>query len=377
MGFRALFRPLLPALLLASAPNLSAQLSSDSILAARRYSATHNGMALIVKERGQLRFEDYYNGYAKGTPVHIYSGTKSFFGVLAAIAQEEGLLSLDERVAETIPEWRNDPRKQSITIRELLNFSSGLETGFEKIYGRSSADKIALAVSLDATRDRGESFVYGPGSLNVFCEVLRRKLGSKRIGYEGYLRKKLIQPLGIDIARWREDDQGNVVPSAGIHTTAQDWMNFGEMINAGGTWQGRRLVKPESLAQCFRGTGINPSFGLGFWLNGYASRPDAREADPEEWLDREPMPEDWSGTCLSKNAPPDLVVSLGSTFQRLYLVPSMDLVVVHHGKRGHAFRDAEFLRILFDSAEVPTPTGTTAKPRTGLPKLFNAFRKDR
>lgn len=351
----------------------SAQLSPESIRAAREYSGSHNGRALVVQEHGQTRFEDYFNGYEKGTPLHIYSGTKSFFGVLATIAEEEEILSLDERVADTITEWRDDPRKQSITIRELLNFTSGLDTGFDEIYGRSSEDKIRLAIATDAKNNRGESFVYGPSHLGVFCEILRRKL-PERVTYEDYLRKKLIGPLGINIARWRDDDHGNVHPSAGIYTTAQDWIRFGELINAGGTWQGKRLVKTENLAQCFRGTAINPSFGLCFWLNGYAGQSDAREADPEEWLDREPMPEDWSKTCLCKDAPRDLVVSLGSTFQRLYVVPSMNLIVVHHGSAGHAFRDADFLRILFKEANIPEPVEPQENPKRGLPGLFKKLR---
>lgn len=350
---------------------LFAQLAPESIQRARDYSAANNGRALVVYEQGKLRFEDYYSGYRKGEPLHIYSGTKSFFGVLAVIAEEEGLLSLDELVAETLPEWRDDPRKARIQIRDLLNFTSGLETGFEEIYGRSSADKIKLAVGLKATRERGRSFVYGPSHLNVFCEVLDRKLKTRRMDYEEYLQKKLLRPLGIQIPRWREDAQGNVFPSAGMYLTAQDWLKFGEMINRGGVWKGRRLVKDESLQQCFKGTEINPAFGLCFWLNEYAGKPGSRELDVEETLEIEPLPEDWRGACLSEGAPRELIVSLGSTFQRLYLLPSQGLVVIHHGKPGHEFRDAEFLRLLFHGAAASSPdSGGPRQTRPIFPKLF-------
>ncbi len=349
------------------------QLNSDSIEAAYRYSASHSGRALIVKEQGQLRFEKYYNGLAKGTPMHIYSGTKSFFSVLAVIAQEEGLLTLDERVADTIQEWRVDPRKSHILIRDLLNFTSGLETGFEEIYGRSTADKLTLSLGLEAKRPRGSSFIYGPSHLQVFCEVLRRKLAPRGVSYEAYLNKKLIDPLGIDIAKWREDSHGNVIPSAGMYMTGQDWMSFGEMILQGGRWKGRQLVKVESLAQCFQGTEINPSFGLCFWLNSYKDRADAWEVDVEERLEEEPLPEDWRACCLAKGAPGDLVVSLGSTFQRLYLVPSMQLVIVHHGKPGHDFRDFDFLRILFTNAGVSEEAGSEPLPRDTRPILKRLF----
>ncbi len=353
-----------------------AQLNQESIEAAYRYSASHSGRALIINERGRVNFERYYNGLSKGTPLHIYSGTKSFFAVLALIAQEEGLLKLDERVADTISEWRDDSRKSQITIRELLNFTSGLETGFEEIYGRSTADKLTLSLSLDAVRDRGTSFIYGPGHLQVFCEVLRRKLSSKGVSYEEYLNKKLIRPLGIDITKWREDSHGNVIPSAGMYMTGRDWMSFGEMILNGGSWKGRQLVRSDSLTQCFIGTPINPSFGLCFWLNAHNSRSDAWEVDVEERLEEKPLPEDWRASCLAKGAPSDLVVSLGSTFQRLYVVPSMQLVMVHHGRPGHDFRDYEFLRILFENASIPDVANDPAGPQPRatkpiLKRLFN------
>ena len=348
----------------------SAQLASTSIEAAQKYSASHNGIGLIVQERGQLRYEKYYNGYS-GDPLHIYSGTKSFFGVLAVMAQEDRLFQLDDKASDTLTEWKSDPRKSEIRIRDLLNFTSGLETGFEEIYGRSSADKIALAVSLKATRDRGQSFVYGPGHINAFCEILRRKLKPKRMSYEQYLKKKLLSPLGINVSRWREDAHGNPIPSAGMYMTGKEWLKFGEFVNAGGRARGRQLVKTESLAECFRGNTINPAFGLCFWLNGYAPQANSREVDVEEDLELDPMPENWSDACLAKGAPADLVVSLGSAFQRLYLVPSMGLVVVHHGKPGHEFRDFDFLRILFADAGAPAPVAPQKrKVKPLFPGLF-------
>ncbi len=358
---------------LLTASPASAQLSTRSIEAAHSYSAQHDGIALIVKERGLIRFERYYNGHSKAAPLHIFSGTKSFFGVLAVIAQEDGLLTLDEPAADTLHEWRRDPRKSQITIRHLLNFTSGLESGFDQIYAPSPEDKIARSLTLRANREPGRSFTYGPGHLNAFCEILRRKLAPQGISYHQYLERKLTRPLGITMHRWREDDRGNPVPSAGMHMTSHQWMKLGDLINSGGSWNGRQLVKPESLAHCFTGTAANPAFGLCFWLNRHAGQPGAREFDVETTLDRKSPPEIWRGAILSKHAPPDLIVSLGSSFQRLYLVPSMDLLVVHHGRRGDSFRDADFLRTLFQDAILPVRPDTAKPPppnRSILRRLF-------
>lgn len=358
----------------------SAQLSQKSIEAAHRYSAARGGIGLIVKERGEVRFERYAKGHGADQPIHIYSGTKSFFGALAAIAEKEGLLSLDEKVAKTLPEWREDPRKSEITLRELLNFTSGLETGFEEIYGNSTADKLKLSLGLDAKAARGEAFIYGPSHLQVFCEVLQRKLKRKGLSYRGYLEKKLIRPLDIDLAKWRADNHGNVYPSAGMWMTGRDWMKFGELVCHGGSYGGHQLVPSTSLAQCFQSTRINPAFGLCFWVNSYCDRPDAREIDVEEYLEIEPLPEDWSRACLSKGAPADLSCSIGSNFQRLYLVPSMDLVVVHQGRKGaRGFEDAAFLPLLFADCQTPAATETATvsgrKEKPSLSKVFGSLWK--
>ncbi len=356
-----------------------AQLAPGSIEAAHKYSAARGGIGFIVKERGEVHFERYAKGHGADKPIHIYSGTKSFFGALAVIAESEGLLSLDERVAETLPEWRGDPRKSRITIRELLDFTSGLETGFEEIYGRSTADKLTLSVGLGTKRDRGEAFIYGPSHLQVFCEVLRRKLKKKGLTYTGYLDRKIVKPLDIRIANWRSDDHGNPIPSAGMWMTGRDWLKFGEMVCHGGSYGGRQVASSACLGKCFAPTRINPAFGLCFWVNSYRDQPDAREIDVEEYLDRTPLPEDWSRACLSKRAPSDLICSLGSNFQRLYVVPSMDLVVVHQGKKGaRGFRDAEFLPILFEKAQIPEPQQqpvTQRKVKPILPKMFGGLRK--
>jgi len=363
-----------------AAGTLSAQLSSEAIEAAHAYSVKRGGIGLIVKERGEVRFERYAKGHGRDEAIHIYSGTKSFFGTLAVIAEEDGLLSLDEKVAETLPEWKTDRLKSQITIRELLDFTSGLETGFEEIYGRSTADKLTLSLGLDAKNERGDSFIYGPGHLQVFCEVLRRKLKRKGMSYQTYLERKLIAPLDIQISQWRADSHGNVIPSAGMYMSGRDWMTFGEMVCQGGEWNGKQIVPTEELTKCFKPTAINPAFGLCFWVNSYCNRPDAREMDVEETLEIEPLPEDWSRACLSKQAPPDLICSLGSNFQRLYIVPSMNLVVVHQGKKGaRGFRDAEFLPILFKGAQAPQPTAaaevTERKVKPLFPKVIGGMLK--
>jgi len=74
--------------------------------------------ALLVERDGVTQFARYGPGYDAAVPHAIYSGTKSFWGVVARAAQEDGLLELDELVSATFPAWA-EGAKARVTLRML------------------------------------------------------------------------------------------------------------------------------------------------------------------------------------------------------------------------------------------------------------------
>ena len=107
---------------------------------------------------------------------------------------------------------------------------------------------------------------------------------------------------------------------------------------------GRRVVVREDwFAQSLRGTRVNPMFGFGLWLNHAAGNKDAIECDIEAMLEKKWQDQEWRDRCLCRTAPPDLMAAVGSDGQRLFVIPSLDLVIVRQGEAAR-FSDAEFLR---------------------------------
>jgi hypothetical protein len=86
---------------------------------------------------------------------------------------------------------------------------------------------------------------------------------------------------------------------------------------------------------------------MGFWNNRAAGQFGAREFDIEDMLERKWSQQDWRAACLCRAAPADLVASIGSGYQRLFVIPSLDLIVVRQGQDAR-FSDGEFLRLLLD-----------------------------
>jgi CubicO group peptidase (beta-lactamase class C family) len=320
-------------LLLTSA---SAALQPSAIDRAARYSKSRGGASLLIIEDGRTVREEYPDGGGSRTARRIYSGTKAFWNLAALAAAEDGFLSLDERVAEAIPAWRNDSRKARVTIRQLLDFSCGLEPVY-RLHNSDPGDRDAIAIRADIVAEPGHAFIYGPSALQVFHAVLKAKLQGE--APRKYLERRVLRRIGLGPQRYLLDHAGNPLLAAGWELTARQWAKLGQLVLRNGA----PVVSGSSLAQCWRGSAANRAFSLGWWNNRAA--PGGREFDFEAMLSPKWSSQDWSNACLCRAAPADLVACIGSRYQRLYVIPSLRLVVVRNGN-GRSFSDAQFLRLL-------------------------------
>ncbi len=281
---------------------------------AAEYSAAKLGISLLVMIDGKVVFEQYDNGGIANWPHELASGTKSFTGVVAAIAVDEGLFRFDEKLADTITEWQDDLQKNQITVRQLLSLTSGLRTGV------GVPPAFADAIGKRAMAAPGEDFSYGSTAYQVFGEFLSRKLKPQKLSVEQYYRNKLFDPLGIDVGRWRMGQDGQPHLSSGVSISARDWAKFGQLVIQQGEWHGKQLVSRENLAECFKGSEANPGYGITWWL---------AKPVPAELVGRQRVVR--RGTDLYRDkfdGPTDMVMAAGAGNQRLYVCPSLKLVVV-------------------------------------------------
>jgi CubicO group peptidase (beta-lactamase class C family) len=270
------------------------------------YSARHAEEALVVVSPGNIVVERYAPGFAAAKPHALYSGTKSFWGALAVAAQDDGLLRLDEPVADTVPDWRRDAQKARVTLRELLNLTSGF--GFGGLGASVPSYEKALAMPL---RDEpGTKFTYGGVPLMVFGAVLARKLAPRGITPHDYLRERILDRIGVRVASWRTLSDGTQPLPTGAFLTALEWLRYGRFLLSGAAG-GETVVRPEALGTCFVGSGPNERYGLGFWLHRTKS-----------------------GT--------DVIYASGSGGQALYVIPQLETVVVRFAGGG-SYKHEAFL----------------------------------
>ncbi|MFY9719239.1 MAG: serine hydrolase domain-containing protein [Candidatus Cybelea sp.] len=274
--------------------------------AALAYAGAHAPRAVLIARGAETIASEYAAGITAQTPHPLYSGTKSFWGAVALSAQTDGLLELDEPVADTIAQWGDDAWKRRVTLRMLLSLTAGF--GFGGLGAAVPIYERALAMPLK--NEPGTRFTYGGIPLQVFGAVLARKLESSKSTPHDYLRERITNPAGVAIASWRTLADGTHPLPTGASLSAESWLAYGQFV----------LRERQRLAPAFIGSLANARYGLGWWLG--------------------------AGPSTSLRTPEDLVYASGSAGQALYLVPSLDLVVVHFG-RSASYKHEAFLKRLF------------------------------
>ena len=323
--------------------------TSASCDAAAAYNASTNGATFLVWVDGQLVCEDYP---FPGSPTdfhEIWSGTKSFWGVIAGIAIEEGRIGLDEIVADTITEWQTDPWKSMITVRHLLNLTDGLQADA----AGGSAPTYAEAIAMPALHEPGTVWEYGAVPYQCFGEFLRRKLLGEFADPLAYLEDRILDRIGAPYSEWSRGTDGYPWLPQGSRWLGDQWIKYGELVLRGGYWPptGDRIVSQHLMDQAFQRTPLNTDYGLTWWL-----APDGGTGYP----------------C-------DTVVARGLGTQLLYVIRSRKTVILRQTTQvwhGWNYDDTVLLDLLFAEDDPqdncpPAPASGLTVERSGDDLLFN------
>jgi len=307
---------------------LHAAPDAAAIARAAEHSGRAGETALLVWQHGRVVYER--RSPASGPPPRIYSITKSLVSIGVFREARAGGWSLGQPLGHHAA--------AGVTLADLLNQSSGLPSAHREFYAEGLKDKAPVLARL--RRGERRDFVYGPSHWEVLAEEIQLRRGTSA---EAWLRKFVPGAKPAVLARWRRDDHGRVFFSTGARMDARELLAAGREVLSG--LRGDRW--PAEVRAALRtGTPANRMYALGFWLNRGAVLPEAREIDVEAALGASRGTEFWRRGCLSRRAPSDLLAMIGTRGQRVYVVPSRDLVVIRQGA-GRGFSDAEFLGRLF------------------------------
>lgn len=251
---------------------------SSAVVADFLHEAAEAGLefhSFMVLRHGKVAVEFFRPPYSPDKPHQMYSVSKSMTSTAIGFAIEEGLLSLDDKVKDFFPDYTEklqDEKLEALTVRHLLNMTSGKDVGFISDKG---ADWIEGFFAAPWYASPGEEFKYISENIFMLCAILTRKTN---MSVRDFLKPRLFEPLDIDYPFWETDPNGIEAGGWGLYLTTEDLAKFTLCYQQKGVFNGKQII-PKSWAEqaviaqsedsiVKNGGDSNSGYGYCFWRNG-------------------------------------------------------------------------------------------------------------
>ncbi|MDD4644605.1 MAG: serine hydrolase [Bacteroidales bacterium] len=212
-------------------------------------------VAFVVVRDQKIQLEQYWDGYSAESLSNSFSMAKSIISLLIGIALDEGdIKSVDQPVGDYLPEFKEGD-KSKITIRHLLEMSSGLswDEAYASAFSMTTKayygnDLPGLVLNQTLQREPGKFFEYKSGNTQLLALILARATGRS---VSAFASEKLWKPIGAHYdALWSIDKVYGVEKAyCCFNSNARDFARFGQLILNHGQWNGRQVVSESYLNQ--------------------------------------------------------------------------------------------------------------------------------
>ena len=266
--------------------------------------------SLLVIYKNQIIAEEYAEGFDKTSKLLGWSMTKSITGTMYGIMQKKGMIDVTKPV--DIDYWQKDDRK-NITYNNLLQMNSGLE--WEEDYGKIcdvtemlylDRDMSVKQSKKDLIGKPNETWYYSSGTTNLLSGMLMKRQFETQQEYLDFWYKELIDKMGMHSMLIETDLSGNFVGSSYSWANTRDWAKLGLLYMNKGNWNGEQIIDSSWVEYATTPTNTSKGqYGAQIWLN-------------KEGLNYPDVPK-------------DLFYFGGYQGQKVYMIPSKDLVVVRMG----------------------------------------------
>jgi len=223
----------------------------------------------MIIRNGRVAAEGWWKPYGPELPHLVFSITKSFTATAAGFAVQEGLLTVNDRVASFFPDElpaHPSERLLAMTVHDLLAMATGQDGDPTEAAIIEGGDWLRSFLAAPIPHEPGTRFVYNSGASHVLGLIVERVSG---VGLQAYLSPRLFQPLGIAVADWKALPGGHRAGGWGLCLTLEDVAKLGVLYEQKGMWNGERLLDEqwiEASSALQIGNGSEPNSD---WSTGY------------------------------------------------------------------------------------------------------------
>lgn len=265
-----------------------------------------NTESFILLKDGKIVIEEYFNGANSSTLNPWFSAGKTLTAFTTGLAQKDGFLSINDLTSDYLGTGWTDmslEKESLITIKHQLTMSSGGD--FTNMNTHCTDPEC-----LEYLHDAGTFWFYYNAFYTLIQDVLDEAIPQ---GFETYFRTELENQIGLNGA-WVQNGYNKF-----YFSNAREMARFGLLNLNRGNWNGTQLLNETFFDEMINTSqSMNKSYGYLWWLNGKESY-------------RTPASVDVFTGSLIPNAPNDLFAGLGARDQKLYVIPSLNIVIVRMG----------------------------------------------
>jgi len=277
--------------------------NSNKLEELKSFLIDENTKSFMVLVNGRVVVEDYYNGHTASDTWQWNSAGKTLVTATTGIAQQSGLIDINNKVSDYIGnEWTSATTQQEdlITVKNLLSMTSGLD----------DEPQLVIKPNLTYLADASTRWAYG----NVFQRLMNVVEDAGGVEFENYFNNELRDKIGME-GFWN-----NGIIYRIYNSNTRSMARFGLLASQNGNWDGEKIINEDFFIESkTTSQNINPSYGYLWWLNGKS-----KYMLPSTQTE-------FSGE-LVPNAPADMVAAMGKDEQRIYIVPSKNLVIIRMGE---------------------------------------------
>ena len=271
--------------------------------------------AFIVLKDGKIVIEKYWGNtilntaqFDQNSDWYWASAGKTLTSILVGIAQQEGLLNINDKTSDYLGNQWTDmelDKENLIFIKHQLTMTTGLD------YTVANPD-CTESSCLRYKKDAGTQWYYHNAPYTLLKDVVS---AAAKMSYDEFTNQKLASKIGMN-GSWIQIGNNNVYWS-----TARDAARFGLLLLNEGKWNETSILTDSNYFNAMTNSSqdINPSYGYLTWLNGKSSiiLPSASTS---------------FNMSLSQDAPNDLYAAMGKNGQYIDVVPSENLVIIRIGE---------------------------------------------
>ena len=230
--------------------------------------------SVVLLKNGRLIGERYAIGFNESSFGTSWSMAKSFYAALILISIDRGEINgLDDKVSDYLSFF--DDERSSITIRQLLNMSSGLEYPdhqHETMFFKK--DHLEYSRNIGLEKEPDSLFEYNNVNSMLLGDILEASTGEKA---DILLDERILKKIGIEKKTLWRDEAQNVLTYCCIDMSARDYAKFGQLFSNGGNWNGEQIISKELVDETFQYVWDTPNwwtdekrgYSLHWWVSRY------------------------------------------------------------------------------------------------------------